>query len=217
MISSHVWPTLIQHHSEHNNKMNEAGCFVQKLTPSPSFMKSFLQMCAMMPVASASPMTLTMVRNLSLRRRTAGEREGERVQEHWNIDGRMQGRRQRSMITLDCAHVLLTMPNLLQLWEWCHQSATRRTLALSPWWPVQLVVSLLLRCWLQWLWCWWRCRRWCQWICRNIKQHKVSHQQLFRLYMKFYTWSRKCIGPPSSSHRCLIELPWFPCGQQQTA
>ena len=37
-----------------------------KLTPSPSFMKSFLQMCAMMPVAKASPITLTMVRNLSL-------------------------------------------------------------------------------------------------------------------------------------------------------
>lgn len=37
-----------------------------KLTPSPSFMKSFLQMCAMMPVAKASPITFTMVRNLSL-------------------------------------------------------------------------------------------------------------------------------------------------------
>lgn len=37
-----------------------------KLTPSPSFMKSFLQMWAIMPVAKASPITFTMVRNLSL-------------------------------------------------------------------------------------------------------------------------------------------------------
>lgn len=40
-----------------------------RLTPSPSFMKSFLQMCAMIPVAKASPITFTMVRNLSLHRR----------------------------------------------------------------------------------------------------------------------------------------------------
>lgn len=49
-------------------------------------------------------------------------------------------------------HMLLTTPNLLLWWVWCHQLATPRMLALSPWWQVQLVVSLLLLYWLQWLW-----------------------------------------------------------------
>ena len=39
-----------------------------ELTPSPSFINSFLQMCAMMPVAKASPITFTIVRNLSLKK-----------------------------------------------------------------------------------------------------------------------------------------------------
>lgn len=50
--------------------------------------------------------------------------------------------------------VLLTRPNPLQWWEWCRRSASQRMLALSPWWQVPLVVSLLLRCWLLWPWCW---------------------------------------------------------------
>lgn len=70
-----------ERHQNHNNH-NHASFIVHfivdslriklKLTPSPSFMKSFRQMCAMMPVAKASPITLTMVRNLSLWRKTGG-------------------------------------------------------------------------------------------------------------------------------------------------
>lgn len=50
-------------------------------------------------------------------------------------------------------HTTHTMPNLLLWWVWCHQLATRQMSTRSPWWQVQLEVSLLLRYLPQWLWC----------------------------------------------------------------
>ena len=120
-------------------------------------MKSFLQMWAMMPVAKASPITFTMVRNLSL---PGGEHRWDYfwtnfVERMKKGDGR--GRRlilflfSSGEISLDLS---LTMPNLLRWWEWCRPLATRRMSARSPWWPARLVESLQLRCSRQSLWCW---------------------------------------------------------------
>lgn len=57
--------------------------------------------------------------------------------------------RQKS-VTGTC--IILTTPNQLRWWEWCHQLATQPMSALLPWWPI-LPVECLLHQYLQrWRW-----------------------------------------------------------------
>ena len=104
------------------------------LTCSPSLTKSFLQMWAMMPVASASPITLTMVLNRSLRNDINSY--PQTVSLIWERCSRWGLCWLSFMVTLS-GFVLgdpsLTVPSQQQWWEWCRRWAAPQMSARSPW------------------------------------------------------------------------------------